>query len=96
MIAVHSPRSWGQFNLLGEYGFSLENLQGDTGVPPPNPHPGYSREIGSRQIDENSVMHARNRNSCGTFCTYVGLGPSMAVNPGMVPVNPVSSRIRTT
>jgi len=58
-----------QLSMLGEYDFSNDKLQDDTGVPPPNPHPGSSRKTGSRQIDENPVMHARNGNSRGTFFT---------------------------
>ena len=32
MIAIHSPQSWGHFNLLGEYDFSSEKLQNNSGV----------------------------------------------------------------
>ena len=39
VIAVHSPQSWGHFNLLGEYDFSNEKLQDNTGVLPPNSAP---------------------------------------------------------
>ena len=39
MIAIHSPQSWGHFNLLGEYGFSSEKLQDNTGVLPPKSNP---------------------------------------------------------
>ena len=39
MIAVHSPQSWGHFNLLGEYDFSNEKLQDNTGVLPPKSAP---------------------------------------------------------
>ena len=35
MIAIHSPQSWGHFNLLGEYDFSNDKLQANTGVLPP-------------------------------------------------------------
>ncbi len=43
-VAVHSPQSWGHFNLLGEYGFSRERLQDSTGVPPPRSIPGINPE----------------------------------------------------
>ena len=39
MIAIHSPQSWGHFNLLGEYDFSKEKLQDNTGVLPPKSTP---------------------------------------------------------
>ena len=39
VIAVHSPQSWGHFNLLGEYGFLNEKLQDNTGVLPPKSAP---------------------------------------------------------
>ena len=39
MIAIHSPQSWGHFNLLGEYDFSSEKLQDNTGVLPPKSNP---------------------------------------------------------
>ena len=35
MIAIHSPQSWGHFNLLGEYDFSNDKLHDNTGVLPP-------------------------------------------------------------
>ena len=35
MIAIRSPQSWGHFNLLGEYDFSREKLQDNSGVLPP-------------------------------------------------------------
>ena len=35
MIAIHSPQSWGHFNLLGEYDFSNDELRDNTGVLPP-------------------------------------------------------------
>ena len=35
MIAIHSPQSWGHFNLLGEYDFSSEKLQDNSGALPP-------------------------------------------------------------
>ncbi len=44
MIAVHSPQSWGHFNLLGEYDFSTEKLQDNTGVLPPKSAPGIVPE----------------------------------------------------
>ena len=34
MMAIHSPQSWGHFNLLGEYDFSNEKLQDNSGVLP--------------------------------------------------------------
>ena len=44
MISVHSPQSWAHFNMLGEYDFSNERLQNNTGVLPPKicaqDHPG--------------------------------------------------------
>ena len=39
MIAIHSPQSWGHFNLLGEYDFSKEKLQNNTGALPPKSTP---------------------------------------------------------
>ena len=39
IIAIHSPQSWGHFNLLGEYDFSKEKLQDNTGVLPPQSTP---------------------------------------------------------
>ena len=44
MIAIHSPQSWGHFNLLGEYDFSKEKLQDNTGVLPPKSTPGIIPE----------------------------------------------------
>ena len=44
MIAVHSPQPWGHFNLLGEYDFSNEKLQDNTGVLPPKSAPGIVPE----------------------------------------------------
>ena len=35
MMAIHSPQSWGHFNLLGEYDFSNRKLQDNSGVFPP-------------------------------------------------------------
>ena len=35
MIAIHSPQLWGHFNLLGEYDFSSEKLQDNSGALPP-------------------------------------------------------------
>ena len=35
MIAIHSPQSWRHFNLLGEYDFSSEKLQDNSGALPP-------------------------------------------------------------
>ncbi len=35
MIEIHSPQSWRHFNLLGEYDFSNDRLQDNTGVLPP-------------------------------------------------------------
>ena len=35
MMAIYSPQSWGHSNLLGEYDFSSEKLQDNTGVLPP-------------------------------------------------------------
>ena len=34
MIAIHPPQSWRHFNLLGEYDFSNDRLQDNTGVLP--------------------------------------------------------------
>ena len=39
MISVHSPQSWAHFNMLGEYDFSNERLQDNTGVLPPKSVP---------------------------------------------------------
>ena len=39
MVAIHSPQSWGHFNLLGEYDFSKEKLQNNTSVLPPKSTP---------------------------------------------------------
>ncbi len=44
MIAVHSPQSWGHFKLLGEYGYSREKRQNNTGVLPPKSAPGIVPE----------------------------------------------------
>ena len=35
MIAAHSPMSWAQINMLGEYDFSEEKLRDTLGVLPP-------------------------------------------------------------
>ena len=35
MMAIHSPLSWGHFNLLGEYDFSSERVRDNSGVLPP-------------------------------------------------------------
>ena len=35
MISVHSPQSWAHFNMFGEYDFSNERPQNNTGVLPP-------------------------------------------------------------
>ena len=35
MISVHSPQSWAHFNMFGEYDFSNERPQDNTGVLPP-------------------------------------------------------------
>ena len=35
MISVHSPQSWAYFNMFGEYDFSNERPQDNTGVLPP-------------------------------------------------------------
>ena len=45
MIAIHSPQSWGHFNLLGEYEFSNDKIQNNTGVLPPNLSPKSFRKI---------------------------------------------------
>ena len=39
MISVHSPQSWAHFNMLGEYNFSSDRLQNNTGVLPPKTEP---------------------------------------------------------
>ena len=39
MISLHSPQSWAHFNLLGEYDFSNDKLQDNTGVLPPKTEP---------------------------------------------------------
>ena len=44
-MAIHSPQSWGHFNLLGEYDFSSKRLQDNSGVLPP--------KSASRNIPEN-------------------------------------------
>ena len=44
MISVHSPQSWAHFNMLGEYDFSNERLQDNTGVLPPKSVPGIIPE----------------------------------------------------
>ena len=44
MISVHSPPSWAHFNMLGEYDFSNERLQNNTGVLPPKSVPRIIRD----------------------------------------------------
>ena len=41
MISIHSPQAWAHFNMLGEYDFSNENLQNNTGVLPPKSVPRF-------------------------------------------------------
>ena len=39
MIFIHSPQPWAHFSMLGEYDFSNEKLQNNTGVLPPKSVP---------------------------------------------------------
>ena len=52
MMAIHSPQSWGHFNLLGEYDFSGEKLQDNSGVLLLNLPTGSFRKTGNHQPAE--------------------------------------------